>query len=248
MNLLMYLIDCSLDGDDCKDGTFEFIDIPEIMRLGGCSEEEAWQFIEDAITHKFCDIEVDKQRTFHISSRRLSRDVHKRRKWREDKRKQREKETYNNDVHQDVHQDVKQSPPLSPIPTPIPTSKEVIGNDKSLPAEEVEKTPPCPQKKIIDLYHEILPIFPHIVEWDNTATIWLRTRWKSNPDYQTLDFWKSFFEYIKQSKFLIDGKDGWMPDLRWFIRAQNFTKIMNGNYHNKKNFNVLMRFVDGKQS
>lgn len=117
-------------------------------------------------------------------------------------------------------------------------------NDKSFSVGKGDKQPPCPQKKIIDLYHQILPEMTKIIEWDNAASSWLRARWRSKPDYQTLDFWKSYFEYTRQSKFLMEGKDSWSPDLRWLVRSQNFAKVVNGNYHNNKTLNAVMGWLN----
>jgi len=127
------------------------------------------------------------------------------------------------------------------------TNNKNMGNDKSLPGGNGgPKQPNCPQQKIIDLYHEALPELPNIVEWDDAATTWLRARWRSKPEYQTLEFWKLYFEYVRRSKFLMKGSDnGWIPDLRWLVKSANFTKVMNGNYHNDKTFNAAMGWVYG---
>ena len=120
--------------------------------------------------------------------------------------------------------------------------------ETDVPTEGGSKPPLCPHQKIIDLYHEILPEHPNIVEWDDTARSWLRSRWRSKPKYQSLDFWKSYFEFIRKSKFLLEGKDTWMPDLRWFVRPQNFAKVLNGNYHNQQTFNAAMRWLNERES
>ena len=118
MNLLMHLIDCSLSGDTCKNGTLEDVTITELMQLGSCDENAAWLFLDDALKHQFCNVELDKNRTFHIMSRRLSRDAEKREYWRDFKRLQREKEGEKKECPVDV---LAMSPP-SPIPTPTPTA------------------------------------------------------------------------------------------------------------------------------
>jgi hypothetical protein len=131
MNLLMYMIDCTTDKSNCKAGRLEYLTIREICSLGGCLEDDAWNFIEDALQHQFCDIELDKNETFHIMSRRLSNDADKRAMWREYKRKQRE----NNDPEIAFQDDVQcmstESPPLSPIPTPIPNDVKTNNVQKS---------------------------------------------------------------------------------------------------------------------
>lgn len=132
MNLLMFMIDCPSDRSECRAGRLEWITIRELCSLGACTEDEAWLFLEDALQHRFCDLEMDKFKTFHIMSRRLSNDAEKRAKWRDTKQKQREKKSKKTDVHQDVQGKSSQSPPLSPIPSPT---------------YKVSKGPATPQKR-----------------------------------------------------------------------------------------------------
>lgn len=130
MNLLMHMIDCSLDGEDCKEGVLEDVTIPELMQLGACDENAAWMFIEDGLKHQFCNIELDKMRTFHIMSRRLFRDAEKREYWRNTKRLQREQEALKDECPPDV-QPSRAHPTPIPIPTPdIYTPKKVVKKKK----------------------------------------------------------------------------------------------------------------------
>ena len=117
MNLLMHMIDCSVDGKNCKEGMLEDVTITELMQLGSCDENAAWDFIDDALKHNFCNIELDKNRTFHIMSRRLARDHKKREYWRETKRLQRRDEA----GKYDSPTNVQSMSARTPIPTPIPT-------------------------------------------------------------------------------------------------------------------------------
>ena len=117
MNLLMHMIDCSVDGKNCKEGMLEDVTITELMQLGSCDENAAWDFIDDALKHNFCNIELDKNRTFHIMSRRLARDHKNREYWRETKRLQRRDEA----GKYDSPTNVQSMSARTPIPTPIPT-------------------------------------------------------------------------------------------------------------------------------
>ena len=117
MNLLMHMIDCSIDSENCKEGVLEDVTITELMQLGSCDEESAWQFVEDAIKHEFCNIELDKNRTFHIMSRRLARDKEKREYWRKYKQLQREQK----EEKKECPTVVRAKSASSPIPTPSPT-------------------------------------------------------------------------------------------------------------------------------
>lgn len=132
MNLLMYMMDdCNNVEIDCPAGRLEYMTIQNICSLGNCTEDEAWCFLEDAIEYNFCNIEMDKNRTFHVLSRRLSSDSEQRAKWREQKRKQRDNQAPKKDINGNVRNVSAASPAVTPTPSPIPTSKEVIKDQPS---------------------------------------------------------------------------------------------------------------------
>ena len=92
----------------------------------------------------------------------------------------------------------------------------------------------CPQQQIVDLYHDVLPEFPTVKIWSQKNQQTLRARWKSSKEYQSLEWWKSFFCKIRNSDFLMgQTKHEFQPDLEWLIKSSNFTKILNGRYENR---------------
>jgi hypothetical protein len=130
INLLMYMYDCSFDDPEaCEVGIME-VSTFEISRLGGCTIEEAENFILDAMRHKFCNIEPvvggDHMGTTHdhdvggcpknvrIMSRRINREAERRLKWRNDKRKQRGPDEPIDDVS-------ALSAPRARVPSPSPS-------------------------------------------------------------------------------------------------------------------------------
>ncbi len=114
--------------------------------------------------------------------------------------------------------------------------------DEEKPAKkESPKIPPCPHQKIRELYHEMLPELMPMKIWTSTRQQHLQARWRQSPDFQSLDFWKRLFAYIKKSDFLMGRKQrpdpdkpAFKADLDWVIRPQNFAKIIEGKYENKK--------------
>ena len=124
MNLLMYMIDCSLDGEDCEPGELTNLNSRQIASLGGCSEQEAHTFIEEALTHKFCDISVTSHGFVTIKSRRLKRDNERRVRWRDRQRKSRDRKS----KEQPVTDASRKSHGVSPTPSPT-LSKD---KDKSI--------------------------------------------------------------------------------------------------------------------
>lgn len=129
MNILMYMIDCSLDGEECEHGELANLDIDKITRLGSCSKPEAELFIEESLELKFCDICVTRHGVVSVMSRRLKRDEKNRRDARRRKREQREREVQK----QGVTEKSQKSPSPSPFPTPSPINKSrFAGIEKQL--------------------------------------------------------------------------------------------------------------------
>lgn len=105
-------------------------------------------------------------------------------------------------------------------------------NDKNVNNNKEIKN--CPHQKIISLYHELLPEMPKVRIWNDNQQFWLNARWKEDPERQTLEWWKYFFQWIRKSDWLMGRtKQEFHCDLEWLIRKQNFAKIANGRYHRK---------------
>jgi len=60
----------------------------------------------------------------------------------------------------------------------------------------------CPYQSIVDLYHEILPMCPEVRLLTKTRKAYLKARWESDKNRQTLEYWRNFFEYVSGSQFL----------------------------------------------
>jgi hypothetical protein len=137
-------------------------------------------------------------------------------------------------------------PPDSPNPdslipdSPNPDSVSDVANATSSSSQETCDSPPpvekIPFKKIVALYHEILPMCPRVGVLTNTRKGYITARWKSGaiPDLET---WKDFFTFIGKSKFLtgqVDpppGKKRFVADLEWMTSESNFVKIYEKKYH-----------------
>lgn len=96
--------------------------------------------------------------------------------------------------------------------------------------------PDCPHQQIIALYHELLPASPEIRDWTPARAIHLRTRWNESPERQNLDWWRRFFGYIAKSDFLTGKvhareRKPFCAPLDWICKSENFTKIIEGRYH-----------------
>lgn len=107
------------------------------------------------------------------------------------------------------------------------------------------KLPTCPHQKIIALYSEALPTLPQPRIWEGAREKNLAARWKwvlsdlkskckpCDPE-DGLDFFRRLFGYVAESDFLTGRAGDWSADLGWIVKAENFAKILQGNYENKR--------------
>ena len=111
--------------------------------------------------------------------------------------------------------------------------------------------PPCPHERIVELYHEALPMLSRVVDWTPKRRAYLQAAWRqqAKPNgtisgYTTqekgLVWWREFFEYVARSKFLTGqagakGRDTpFRANLEWLIRPSNFVKVLEGNYESDR--------------
>lgn len=113
-----------------------------------------------------------------------------------------------------------------------------------------QSLPACPHLELLDIFAEQLPELPQPKPelWEGQRAKALASRWKwcltakkrSGARYATtkaeaLDFFRRYFGYVAKSDFLT-GRDGrWAGcDLAWLVKADNFAKVLQGNYENRQ--------------
>jgi hypothetical protein len=91
--------------------------------------------------------------------------------------------------------------------------------------------PTCPHDQIVALYHEELPELPQVRKWTAKRQEHLRARWREDEERQSLDWWRSYFQSVSASDFLMgrNGK-GWKCDLEWLVKESNLVKVIEGRY------------------
>ena len=112
------------------------------------------------------------------------------------------------------------------------------------------KLPACPHIEILSLFAKHLPELPQPKPelWEGQRAKNLASRWKwclttksskTNQPYATdkasaLDWFDRFFAYVAKSDFLTGRNGQWTGcDLAWLTKAENFAKVLQGNYENK---------------
>lgn len=121
--------------------------------------------------------------------------------------------------------------------------------EKEAAASSSASLPPCPHKLLIDLFGKHLPTMPQpkIELWIGAKEEAMRARWKwvmtatkqSGARYATtkeeaVDFFERFFVYVSKSDFLTGRNEKWSRcNLAWLIKAENFSKVLEGHYENE---------------
>jgi hypothetical protein len=139
-----------------------------------------------------------------------------------------------------VHRYLSVIPPIHDSEQQVPTRSDSLIPDSLIPDSIKELTSLatakdlCPQKEIIEIYHNLLPMMPSVREWTPTRQAKLRARWNEKSDRQNLDWWKRFFDYVSQSDFLCGRTSKpFTCNLEWLITPSNFAKVVEGNYDNR---------------
>jgi len=131
-------------------------------------------------------------------------------------------------------------------------------DDAAAPADQAaedqptakQSLPDCPHLELLNIFAEQLPELPQPKPelWDGARAKALAARWKwcltakkrngaryATSKAEALDFFRRYFGYVAKSDFLT-GRDGrWSGcDLAWLVKADNFAKVMQGNYENRQ--------------
>jgi hypothetical protein len=145
--------------------------------------------------------------------------------------------------------------PLQPIaPKPLlnhqePSVEGIASVDSGLPSLKSQALPDCPHLRMLDLFANHLPELPQPKPelWHGKNAEAMRARWKwvltakrtSGKRYATtvdeaLGWFERFFQRVAGSDFLTGRNGKWACDLGWLMKADNFAKVVQGNYENKE--------------
>lgn len=99
----------------------------------------------------------------------------------------------------------------------------------------------CPHDKIVKLYNTILgDELPEARTWNKTKQKNLNARWNSKLKARTgeqinsLKFWELFFNYVKETDYLMGKVKKWRANLGWLVIEGNFEKVYEGVYDDIK--------------
>lgn len=118
--------------------------------------------------------------------------------------------------------------------------EEESRGDKDKPPKS-PKGETVPFQKIIDLYHEHLPMLPKVVNLNESRKRAMKARWSESVnipsgddvismDCNSLDFWERYFKRARAQPFLVGDTSDWAADLDWLIKKNNFIKVVENKY------------------
>lgn len=110
--------------------------------------------------------------------------------------------------------------------------------DNTMSSQSDNPSQKVPFKKIIDLYHTILPDLPRCEILNKTREGYIRQRWQDKDHgLPTLTHWENYFLHVSRSRFLmgktepINGRPPFRANLEWLTKLSNYTKVYEDKYH-----------------
>ncbi|MBB04086.1 MAG: hypothetical protein CML03_00940 [Pseudooceanicola sp.] len=107
------------------------------------------------------------------------------------------------------------------------------------PEKPISEIADCPTKRIVDLYHEILPELPKLKVLTDARRSQIKARWREHDQMRSLEAWSQYFTLVRGSRFLMGlteptaGRKHFIASLEWLTKAGNFAKVIEGNYHDE---------------
>jgi hypothetical protein len=100
----------------------------------------------------------------------------------------------------------------------------------------------CPTEKILESFHEHLPMLPQVVVVSPARKAALSGRWREvvttdkMDEVAGLEWFAWYWQHVSKSKFLTGktsnhGGRVWKADFDWLLKPANFAKTVEGNYH-----------------
>lgn len=138
----------------------------------------------------------------------------------------------------------------APTPSPSQAPSELFPEpDGSSSPAKPPTLPDCPHLRLIDLYAERLPTLtqPKPELWAGKNADAMRARWKwvltakrrsgeryASSGAEAEAWFGRFFAYVAKSDFLTGRVGNFNCTLQWLMKAENFEKVVQGNYVNKE--------------
>lgn len=89
-----------------------------------------------------------------------------------------------------------------------------------------------PLRKIVDLYHEMLPELPKVKKFTDARKVMIVTRWREDKARQSPEWWRRYFRYVARKCPFLTGssQNGWRADFDFLLNRNNMQKVIEGKY------------------
>lgn len=179
---------------------------------------------EDGWHHTRCDQEIAEYRAFLDKKSNAGKASAERRK---NKRSTDDEQVLNSSSSDEQLTNNQQ--PLTNNQSKEAKASPDLGKPKSVP--------PAPIQEIVEMYNSILPELPQTIVVNESRKRAISARWREvvtadKLDRQGgLDFFKWYFEMVKDSKFLTGKTKDWKADMDFLFNPSKFPRIIEGTYH-----------------
>jgi len=116
------------------------------------------------------------------------------------------------------------------------SSENTQGKNTGLSNTEKEDKNPCHQQaddvpvdEIFEVYERVLPTKPRVRIRDDARRKAIRSLWRKDKKFQSVEFWERYFTVVRDSTFLMSQKTFAFD---WLMKPANFKKVAEGNYDN----------------
>ena len=88
-----------------------------------------------------------------------------------------------------------------------------------------------PYHRIVELYNEHCYRLLPVKGLTRSRRAAIRARWRQCPEWQDLDWWRGYFEYVNSVDFLCGENDlSWVANFDFVIKESKLIKIIEGHY------------------
>ena len=89
-----------------------------------------------------------------------------------------------------------------------------------------------PYQKILDEYHSLLPELSSVQIYTDARKAKVKKVYMADKSHQADDYYQRYFNYVKQSPFLMGQTDKpFNCNFEWLMNINNMAKVVEGNYH-----------------
>ena len=208
--------------------------------------EEFFALEDDGWHNKRADEEIARAQERAETNRRVAEEREAKKRARSSNETTNNSETERDESGaRNVHETCNESlPEREPSHKPLATSQDKPrppSDEGGVPGGAGDPVSDCPQQAIIAAYHDELPMLPRVREWNEQRRKLLRSRWRESTERQDVDWWRTWFAWIRETcPFLVGqgtcppGRDPFVADLEWLIRPNNFAKVVEGRYERRE--------------